>query len=73
LRLQLAADDLVGLQDGHYVFDTRDRAQVLQVVFVIAVTDCADDNALFASYDVRFVAVSAYALADFFDLLFGCA
>ena len=69
--MHLSADYVIRLQDGHVVLYSRHRAQILQMVFVVAVTDGADDYALFAAYHVWLVAVSTYALADFVDLLFG--
>ena len=63
---------LIRLEDWHDVFDAGDRAQVLQMVFVVAVTDRADDHPLFASNHVGLVAVAADAFTDLFDLFFGC-
>ena len=71
LRLQFAADDLVRLQYRNHVGNARHGAQVLQVIFVIAVPDCPDNHSLLASNQVRFVPITAYALAYLLYLFFG--
>ena len=68
--LDLAAGELVRLEDRHDLLDARERLQRLQARLAALVADGADDVALDAVDDVRLVAEVADPLEDLVELLF---